>query len=226
MQSIDVQNQDSQSYPETLTNGVEHPAPIPIQNSVGSTILENTNDGGNIESFPAIKPLELPESITQIQTQEYHPIPSFQQNEIESIAEPVKTEQVEIKSETLPTNELPPNFPIREPSEMRTSTGELYVPVVALEPLNLDELLKPIVVHTSQNNNAEIKQDKIKESLKEIISDLDTFVEKDKELKDSLQGEELRKQINSDDNKENFERQRQVSRSNSNNSNEGLYLNR
>ncbi|XP_022918182.2 uncharacterized protein [Onthophagus taurus] len=72
----------------------------------------------------------------------------------------------------------------QEPFELRTSTGELYVPVVPLAPLNLEDYLKPIVPTT--NSNAEIKQDRIKNSLKEIISDLDTFAEKDKDLKDSL----------------------------------------
>ncbi|XP_015840184.2 uncharacterized protein LOC656988 isoform X4 [Tribolium castaneum] len=71
-----------------------------------------------------------------------------------------------------------------------------YVPVEALEPLKPFEPLPPIEpfesscrisdnVAVNGTSKAEIKEGNIKNSLKEIISDLDHYAEKDKELKES-----------------------------------------
>lgn len=71
-----------------------------------------------------------------------------------------------------------------------------YVPVEALEPLQPFPPIEPFQSscrisdsnEASKSNSApkaEIKEEKIKNSLKEIISDLDHYAEKDKELKES-----------------------------------------
>ncbi|KRT85205.1 hypothetical protein AMK59_1749, partial [Oryctes borbonicus] len=223
IQTTDTLKQDLIT-PEVKINSVQRPNPT-VQNGISNAIVDGQIDDDS--SFPTIKPLELQEN--PIKVKQYEPLRPFdieQFNEnptddkrnisVQNTAPVIDVTnmentngEVETTSE-LSSNTLPEDFPLREPSEMRTSTGELYVPVVALEPLNLDDFLKPITVDTSQKS-AEIKQDKIKQSLKEIISDLDTYAEKDKELKETLtQDEELKKLINSDENKENLERQRQI----------------
>lgn len=84
-------------------------------------------------------------------------------------------------------------------SQIKDGGGELpagYEPVKALSPLKLYEL-EPIfniqsestfsssIQKTSNTSQAEIKEENIKNTLKEIILDLDNFVERDKELKES-----------------------------------------
>ncbi|GJQ76837.1 hypothetical protein Trydic_g15044 [Trypoxylus dichotomus] len=204
IQSEDAINQDTITT-ENEINNIQQENQI-VQNAIKPLELqENTN---TVKQYEPLRPFEIDQLNENVVDVGQNPpvqdvVPKM---EITSLEDANK--EVETKSE-LSSNTLPENYPLREPSEMRTSTGELYVPVVALEPLNLDDYLKPIVADTSQKS-AEIKQDKIKQSLKEIISDLDTYAERDKELKESLsQDEELRRQINSDENKENLEHQRQ-----------------
>lgn len=84
--------------------------------------------------------------------------------------------------------------------QVQDSGGELpegYEPVKALSPLQPYELepifstlseSSPCSFHaqkTSASCQAEIKEENIKNTLKEIILDLDNFVERDKELKES-----------------------------------------
>lgn len=59
-----------------------------------------------------------------------------------------------------------------------------------MSPLKPFELNNPLengnINVTTNGNKAEIKEEKIKNTLKEIISDLDSYAEKDKELKESV----------------------------------------
>lgn len=48
-----------------------------------------------------------------------------------------------------------------------------YIPVEPLSPLKMSDLEPPQITITTDNAKAEIKEEKIKNSLKEIISDLD-----------------------------------------------------
>ncbi|XP_060519348.1 uncharacterized protein LOC132697757 isoform X2 [Cylas formicarius] len=82
-------------------------------------------------------------------------------------------------------------------STVQDNVGSLplgYVPVEPLSPLILSDLepklesgnsLPPLITFTdlSVNNSAEIKEENIKNTLREIISDLDSYAEKDKEVK-------------------------------------------
>lgn len=80
-------------------------------------------------------------------------------------------------------------------SQEKTRGGELpegYEPVKPLSPLKPFDL-EPIYNTNSEttvnssgqkNNQAEIKEENIKNTLKEIILDLDNFVERDKDLKE------------------------------------------
>lgn len=67
-----------------------------------------------------------------------------------------------------------------------------YEPVVALEPLDLNAFIaQPPLESLKQRNKettpkAEIEEGKAKSSLKEIISEIDCFAEKDKDLKDTI----------------------------------------
>lgn len=80
-------------------------------------------------------------------------------------------------------------------SQIKNGGGELpagYEPVKPLSPLKPFEL-EPIFSNTEstyssssqRSTQAEIKEENIKNTLKEIILDLDNFVERDKELKES-----------------------------------------
>lgn len=157
--------------------------------------------------FSFIKPLELPATIDG--SNQYEPLKPFNVTDEKIISDsasisnendvrtqshtfqPIEAPEKSTLSDTVLSQDTVESITVpEEPFELRTSTGELYQPVVALEPLNLDDYLKPIVLDMNQNSEAEIKQHKIKESLKEIISDLDTYAEKDKELKDSLHSNE------------------------------------
>lgn len=100
------------------------------------------------------------------------------------------------------------NPPIDSNNNEESSTSawlpEGYVPVEPLSPLKLSDLEPaleppppvPQITLTSDSNSdvpkvlrsagAEIKEENIKNSLKEIISDLDTYAEKDRELKHDI----------------------------------------
>lgn len=80
-------------------------------------------------------------------------------------------------------------------SQTKSGGGELpagYEPVKALSPIQPYEL-EPIFTNlettynssSQRSTQAEIKEENIKNTLKEIILDLDNFVERDKELKES-----------------------------------------
>lgn len=208
-------NIQSESEKQPEINGKIDKNESTLQNGSSTEISDKNLSGEvaddlNIEPLPAIKPLELPESILKLdkvdELQQQQEVAAVEDNGCEKheksnedcrvVHEEPLQENITIKEEPPATEVVPiveaplqPDLPLVEPFELRTATGELYEPVVALEPLNLDDFLKPIVVDTSQNSSdagAEIKQDKIKDTLKEIISDLDTYAEKDRELKESL----------------------------------------
>ena len=127
--------------------------------------------------FEPLKPLELPSGLANVK--QFEPLKPFEAETASNLQggdEPEETERDEDNSELVAG--VPASS---EEFQLLTSDGEPYIPVVPLEPLNLDELLKPITLGEDKD---EIQEDRIKNSLKEIISDLDTYVEKDRDLRE------------------------------------------
>lgn len=98
--------------------------------------------------------------------------------------EPLKSFELakQIESQTMSIN-----------GSSKTEIGSLpadYKPVEPLSPLKPFELDPPSLEQNepkyTNGTHSEIKEEKIKNTLKEIISDLDTYAEKDKELKESV----------------------------------------
>lgn len=143
---------------------------------------DNSKDEtSHAKPFEPLKPLELPSSLSNVK--QFEPLKPFEAETGESTGsnlqdgvEPKETERGEDNSGLVA--DVPASV---EEFQLLTSDGEPYIPVVPLEPLNLEEFLKPITQGEDKN---EIQEDKIKNSLKEIISDLDTYVEKDRDLRE------------------------------------------
>nr|XP_023013357.1 uncharacterized protein LOC111503310 isoform X1 [Leptinotarsa decemlineata] len=85
-----------------------------------------------------------------------------------------------------PVTEPPPPSSVCKSASQTFFANLGYEPVQALAPLDMNSLYSSF--QNQQNGVSEIKEENIKNSLKEIISDLDSFAERNEELKSSLEG--------------------------------------
>ncbi|XP_044257429.1 uncharacterized protein LOC123006736 isoform X3 [Tribolium madens] len=161
--SSDIQSQESSTSESRKTNYYKPLEPIKS--------FEPVKPFEPMKPFEPLKPFEPPKSFELTRQIEKTVLQSQQNDKKEN---GVKNQE----EHNLINNGFPPD----------------YVPVEALEPLKLFEPLPPIESCRISENipangtskpTSEIKEEKIKNSLKEIISDLDHYAEKDKELKES-----------------------------------------
>ncbi|CAH1236316.1 unnamed protein product [Diabrotica balteata] len=139
--------------------------------------------------IPELK-IDSPTAIEQ-QNKEYE-IPIEQESntkpELPKLYEAPRMPQVPKISEVPKVTEIP-HFPeLRLSSEVSTTTQSNifetlgYTPVQPLAPLDINSLFSP--VHSQQNGNkSEIKDGNIRNSLKEILSDLDQYAEKNEAIR-------------------------------------------
>lgn len=140
-----------------------------------------------IKPFEPLKPFEPPKSfeLTKIADDILSKKPSEQSNGIRSEENKFSSGKENTDETKLNGNEV-----VAESNNsglMGNGNGELpegYTPVVALEPLKPDEWASKEEKPKEFSSKVEIEEGKVKNALKEIISEIDTFAEKDRELKE------------------------------------------
>ncbi|RZC37754.1 hypothetical protein BDFB_004468 [Asbolus verrucosus] len=204
-----ISEKSAQFEATSNTSIVEENASKNIQSScnVAQSVSQSVTENQPIKPFEPVKPFEPMKPFEPLKP--FEPPKSFEltreaektileseKNEKQETVEPEKSNEKEISTNKEINVETEENLYVFPPD---------YVPVEALEPLKPFEPLPPLEPHESSYSNvtvngigkninesspkAEIKEEKIKNSLKEIISDLDSYAEKDKELKESYREE-------------------------------------
>lgn len=137
-----------------------------------------------IKKFEPVKPFEPLKPFEPIKP--FEPLKPFEAPKSFELAKQIQASKTAVQEETTNAT-VAENEQVSEPQKEEGQLPVGYTPVVPLEPFKPFEAIPPDqsseVNGVSKSNEAEIEEGKAKSTLKEIISEIDSYAEKDRELK-------------------------------------------